>query len=240
MITVFLGGFCIAAILFYLFSPLVFAHTPFCCGSSGSELGHVAISILIGVVGGLVACKLLRFGLCVLGAGFGLLVALVLLCTPLQNASLFNSKDAYAIWYGAFMAAGAVLPCIARKSFLLFCTSIGGAFAVFLGIDYFGETGFGSDVLYVLEESYRAVLASFGREDLIPMRNDNPVTTEGILMFCGWLVLAALGAFVQYRLFVRTQSEFAVHREGRAKDRQLLLQRDADEDEEPMELGVPS
>jgi hypothetical protein len=47
-ITIFAASFVVATVFFYIFSPLVFKTTSFCCGSSGTEAGHVIVSCIVG------------------------------------------------------------------------------------------------------------------------------------------------------------------------------------------------
>jgi len=67
----FLAGFGLGFLLFYVLSPLVFK-TQICCGPNGKQIAHILFSVLAGAFGGFLGCRLYRLGVFSIGECLGL------------------------------------------------------------------------------------------------------------------------------------------------------------------------
>lgn len=67
-------GFGSLTYFFYVISPKLFPNSAFCCGDNGTELGHIAVSCGVGLVGGLLTLFVMKIGLFAIGACLGFLL----------------------------------------------------------------------------------------------------------------------------------------------------------------------
>ena len=163
-VTVFAAAATSAGILFYAFSPAVFDTTSFCCGKNGTELGHVAVSVGIGIVGGAIGLAVFRCGLFALGACFGLVIAVLLLATPLHEDSFFESNAGFGTFYGGCALVMGIVALVFTRAMVVLGTSAGGAYAFLLGLDYFVESGFQTQTVHAIHRVEEAIDQSFSEK----------------------------------------------------------------------------
>ena len=196
--TLFLAGGGAAGFAFYVLSPAIFETTPFCCGDGGTELGHVAVSALVGVLVGTLAVCLRRFGVMAIGLLLGLLLATLLLFSPVGGLAAFEQPYALILYYAGFGFVLAVAGCCIEKAIVVAATAAAGSFLFVLGVDYFANTGFAAETDGILNATRAAVVGALDGEAVAPPGGH--LGTAVVLMLGLWAVLWGVSCWSQYRL----------------------------------------
>eukprot|EP00730_Choanoeca_flexa_P015824 TRINITY_DN7351_c0_g1_i2.p1 TRINITY_DN7351_c0_g1~~TRINITY_DN7351_c0_g1_i2.p1 ORF type:complete len:423 (+),score=25.21 TRINITY_DN7351_c0_g1_i2:1-1269(+) len=204
--TLFLAGGVIAGGAWWVFSPKLFPDTSFCCGSHGTVLGHVVISIVAGIVGGLLARWAWRVGIFHIGMCFGLLIGLLVMLTPAEHARFFNSDAAVLCFYVGCMTAGGILTMLFRKFFVILTTATAGILLFLLGIDYFVQSHLGKLLMYLAHRIEVAVHKSI-KHDTIEYQFDGDYDYKAFIMVFTWLVLTLVAMVIQYVWSSKTKTE---------------------------------
>ncbi|XP_020606832.1 uncharacterized protein LOC110045571 [Orbicella faveolata] len=200
----FLAGFVLGFLIFYVFSPLIFK-TQLCCGPNGKEIAHVLFSALVGVFGGFLGCRLYRLGVFTIGECLGLIVGLMILSTPLYK--YFHSNIAYAALMASVSLMFGSLAHFYEKPVVVIATACAGSLAVLYGADYFLRTSFSvtieSSLLRirdVLWDGLRSELSNWTYRAKIPDHLAVRFTSNSIPVFVCWGVSTAVGVAIQYKI----------------------------------------
>eukprot|EP00045_Choanoeca_perplexa_P008180 m.74993 g.74993 ORF g.74993 m.74993 type:complete len:405 (+) comp14390_c0_seq2:1167-2381(+) len=196
-VTLFLAGGVVAGGAWWIFSPQIFPDTSFCCGSKGTVLGHVLISILAGLVGGLLARWAWRVGIFHVGMCLGLLIGLLVMITPAEHARFFNSDAGVLCFYLGCMAAGGILTMLFRKFFVILTTATAGTLLFLLGVDYFVESHLGKLMVYLAHRIEVSVKSSI-RHDTADYTFDSRYDAKAFIMVAAWFVLTLVAVVIQY------------------------------------------
>ena len=193
-----LGGFSAAFGLFWVYGPMLFATTAFCCGANGTLTGHLVASGIVGLAGGALAWWLYYVGVFCLGALLGVCLGIGLLLTPLRLQP-WASNSAYLAGYfgGLAFSLGSLAVCALQKHVVIAATSLGGALGVALGVEYFVHTNFGDLVLDVLRNFAQAIRADFEGQthNWMPAAD---ISNQAYYMLGGWAALTVLSMIFQY------------------------------------------
>ncbi|KAL9954600.1 hypothetical protein ACROYT_G042162 [Oculina patagonica] len=200
----FLAGFVLGFLIFYVFSPLIFK-TQLCCGPNGKEIAHVLFSALVGVFGGFLGCRLYRLGVFTIGECLGLIVGLTILSTPLYK--YFHSNIAYAALMASISLMFGSLAHFYEKPVVVIATASAGSLAVLYGADYFLRTSFSVTIESfllrirdVLWDGMRSELSNWTYRAKIPGHLAVRFTSSSIPMFVCWGVSTAIGFAIQYKI----------------------------------------
>ncbi|CAH3160866.1 unnamed protein product [Pocillopora meandrina] len=200
----FLAGFVLGFLIFYVFSPLIFK-TQLCCGPNGKEIAHVLFSALVGVFGGFLGCRLYRLGVFTIGECLGLLVGLTILSTPLYK--YFHSNIAYAALMATVSLMFGSLAHFYEKPVVVIATACAGSFAVFYGADYFLRTSFSVTIEAfllrirdVLWDGLKSELSNWTYRAKVPDYLAVRFTNNAIPVFVCWGVSTAVGCAIQYKV----------------------------------------
>eukprot|EP00041_Stephanoeca_diplocostata_P013924 m.249165 g.249165 ORF g.249165 m.249165 type:complete len:605 (+) comp19516_c1_seq1:184-1998(+) len=218
-LTVFFAGWAALGYAFYVFSPLAFKTTPVCCGENGTKLGHVGVSIGVGLIGGLITLKLLRLGLFAVGACMGLLIGVIIIYTPLHNESFFSTNYGFTVYYASFAFVFGVVAMFAEKHTIVFSSALAGSFVFALGVDYFATTGFSeivASVLLAAESRMKEEVEHHKTTGSDIKHIYSPDGHKAYYMLGGWIGVWVLSIIVQYRLMYRKDKP----KDKRAKRRQ--------------------
>jgi hypothetical protein len=146
------------------------------------------------------AVLVLRLGLAVVGAVLGVGVGLIGLTTSLRANPWFvqHGVEALGIYFGSCALLFAILGCVAPKGTVISTTALAGTGVLMLGVDHFAQTGLLQLVLS-LEQHLCLVLRDAVEEKLPPAGSVVlQLHWQGWTMVGGWVVLAAVAAWVQY------------------------------------------
>ncbi|KAJ3058485.1 hypothetical protein HDU99_006783 [Rhizoclosmatium hyalinum] len=172
---------------FYLFSVVTFVilqnieySSKQSIGGGSRDLVYFIACLIVGLVGGGLAVCLWRFGFFAIGAGLGYALSLLFL-TALKD--VITSSTARFITIAVFVIAFGVLIFFFEMPILIAATSVGGAYATFVGIDIFAQTGFVENARYIT--SGKSLSLDFG--------------SKGFWMLGGCVLLALVGIAVQLR-----------------------------------------
>ncbi|RKP08312.1 hypothetical protein THASP1DRAFT_29886 [Thamnocephalis sphaerospora] len=180
-VTLFLVGFCVAGLLAFAVCTNV-APLDGTDGDDKRRTIYLAVSVAVGFVGGLICMCLWSVGVFLIGALGGVMAALYILA--LAPEGLIHS----GIWRGVFIAVfalvGALLTLKFERPVIIVGTSLSGAFALGLGIDFFAHTNLGTAV-----------------SDFLSSRTNYHAETKTYIMLGGIALLAIIGMVVQFRFF---------------------------------------
>eukprot|EP00730_Choanoeca_flexa_P003735 TRINITY_DN11492_c0_g1_i4.p1 TRINITY_DN11492_c0_g1~~TRINITY_DN11492_c0_g1_i4.p1 ORF type:complete len:415 (+),score=81.55 TRINITY_DN11492_c0_g1_i4:114-1358(+) len=182
----FLGGFISAAATFYIWSPSVI-DTSFCCGK-GTDANKVNISLMLGIIVGMVALWILKIGIFLTGASCGLAAALGARSLLGHWVAFSDHGNFAAIYLLASIICG-FLALYVEKPIIVATTSFIGSFFFCAGIGYFRSCNF-LQVAAVLEH------------DVIePLRQDDVVKLPPCdhILVVVWLLLSVLAMIAQYQ-----------------------------------------
>ncbi|XP_015779189.1 PREDICTED: uncharacterized protein LOC107357060 [Acropora digitifera] len=200
----FLAGFGLGFLLFYVLSPLVFK-TQICCGPNGKQIAHILFSVLAGAFGGFLGCRLYRLGVFSIGECLGLIVGLTILSTPCYK--YFHSNVAYAALMALTSLMFGSLAHFYEKPVVVLATSCAGALAVLYGVDYFVRTSFSVTVESfllrirdVVWDGMKSELSNWTYRAKIPDHLAVRFTSSSIPMFAAWSVSTAVGFVVQIKI----------------------------------------
>ncbi|CAH3189129.1 unnamed protein product [Porites lobata] len=200
----FLAGFALGFLIFYVFSPLVFK-TQICCGPHGKAIAHILFSALAGVFGGFLGCRLYRLGVFTIGECLGLIVGLAILSSPLYE--YFHSNIAYAGLMAATSLMFGSLAHFYEKPVVVIATSCAGTLAVLYGVDYFLRTSFSVTIESfllrikdVVWDGLKSELSNWTYRAKAPAHLAVHFTPNSIPMFVCWGVSTAIGVVIQYKI----------------------------------------
>jgi len=146
-IAFFLAGGGSLGYAFYVFSPMIFKKTAICCGANGTQLGHIGISAGVGLIGGLIALKILKLGVFLIGAAIGIIGGIGMMFIPaIANLEFFEEQYALPVYYGSFGFVFGVIAIFCKEKTLVFSSAVSGSFLFLLGVDYFAKTSFNTVV----------------------------------------------------------------------------------------------
>jgi hypothetical protein len=142
-------------------------------------------TLIAALIGGLLAFKLWRLGLSILGAFGGVSLALYLMAT--KAGGLVPDDTSRTIIIVVMAIAGSILIHIFEKPFLIGSTATSGSLVFFLGLDQFLNSGFSAAILL-----FTAGITS-------PDKLQNQLTGSYLGMLIGVVAFALLGIYYQYR-----------------------------------------
>ncbi|KJE90142.1 hypothetical protein CAOG_01490 [Capsaspora owczarzaki ATCC 30864] len=217
-IVVFTGGFFVLGAIFYLFSP-GFIKSDLCCGPQGETWAHLLFSALVGLVGGLIALKLMRFGLFCVGLLFGLIAAVLVLQTPLATSSFMENDFAFGFFYGGCALLFGLLAVVFEKAALVFSTAVGGAFAFYFAIDYWVGSSFSDVIVYFITRVQTSIQDSVQNNEAPTMIEfDRSFSDDAYILISCWLVTALFGVIVQYKKTSKGYNHRAQPRQPKSVD----------------------
>ncbi|KAL1920916.1 uncharacterized protein VTP21DRAFT_11551 [Calcarisporiella thermophila] len=112
--------------------------------AAGNPSLILAVSLIVGAIAGLILCCCWHFGVYVLGGLAGYTVAMYLLAFKANG--LIESSTGRGIFIAVFVLAGILLVIFLERPVVATATAFLGAFAFFLGVDFFARTGFADAV----------------------------------------------------------------------------------------------
>ncbi|PVV05468.1 hypothetical protein BB560_000004 [Smittium megazygosporum] len=175
--TFFTSGFMMASILILLFMCVVRPPRP---NEQGRMLGYLWGSMIFGLCGGVAGVFSELGGLCLLGAMTGFhLGSYVNAWVPTDK---FVSQWAQIVFIMLLMAVFALLSLYLKEKIVIPCSSIVGAYSLFVGIDCFASIGL-----------LHQVVSVFSRNDQNNLQDISPV--YGMLV--GTLTASFIGMFIQ-------------------------------------------
>jgi hypothetical protein len=150
-----------------------------------SDVIMITIPIVTGLLGALIAYRLWRFGLSLVGFLGGSALALILLST--KTGGLIESPMGRVAFVIALGIIAGILIHFLEIPVLIGSTSIAGAYATVFGVDIFLKTGFAS--------IFQLLLNNINQTPDIIFTADGKV----IAMIVAVIILTLLGCIVQYR-----------------------------------------
>ncbi|KAF9172681.1 hypothetical protein BGX21_004975 [Mortierella sp. AD011] len=179
-VTMYLAGF-------YFFANITYVIMANCGVTSPTLL--LVISIVIGILGGLLLVCCSRLGVAVLG-GFAL-YSLGLWILGWKPGGTIASSTGRGIFLGALSAVGFIIGFILERETVIIGTAIIGAYSIVAGIDFYAHTGFISEA-----DSF------INSKDSITQRV-GPLSAGAYALLASFIVLAILGVVIQFKLWGR-------------------------------------
>ncbi|KAG9070976.1 hypothetical protein KI688_008519 [Linnemannia hyalina] len=178
---------CMFLIGFYFFGNI--SYIGMVNGGVTSQTLLLVISIVVGILGGLLLVCCSRLGVAILGAMA--LYSLGLWILGWQAGGLIHSSTGRAILLGVLAVVGFIVGFIREKETVIIGSAILGAYSFIAGVDFFAKTGFISEA-----DSF------FNSKNNVQNRVGNLSGAEYALL-ATFIVLAILGMIVQFRWFGR-------------------------------------
>ncbi|CAG8467332.1 8909_t:CDS:2 [Diversispora eburnea] len=151
-------------------------------GGSASPTIMLVLSLVFGLVGGLLFVFCASIAIWLLGALAGYALAMFLLSW--SSGGIIHSKTGQIIFIVIFALAGLLLTFFFEEHVIIIGTSFIGSYALFIGIDMFANTGFYNSVRAFMD----------GNHDI-----DYEANTKVYLMLVGMIVVFVIGALCQYK-----------------------------------------
>ncbi|RHZ44209.1 hypothetical protein Glove_750g8 [Diversispora epigaea] len=151
-------------------------------GGSASPTIMLILSLVFGLIGGLLFVCCASVAIWLLGALAGYALAIFIL--SLSSDGIIHSKTGRIIFIVAFAIAGLFLTFFFEEHVIIIGTSFIGSYAIFIGIDMFANTGFTNSVRTFMD----------GNHDIAYEAN-----TKVYLMLVGMIVVFIIGALCQYK-----------------------------------------
>jgi hypothetical protein len=143
------------------------------------DLIYLSIVLLMAVLGGLLFLFLWKAGIFVLGGLFGFLISNSLLQIDVIS-NLFYQEVFRLLFIAAFALVVGIIALYIQKYLIIISSAFVGSFAVFIGIDYFVQSGFG-------QWFYRA----------IHVGDFQGLDGRGYALFAGFIALSLIGIGLQ-------------------------------------------
>jgi len=178
---------CMFLIGFYFFGNI--SYIGMVNGGVTSQTLLLVISIVVGILGGLLLVCCSRLGVAILGAMA--LYSLGLWILGWQAGGLIHSSTGRGILLGVLAAVGFIFGFIREKETVIIGSAILGAYSFIAGVDFFAKTGFISEA-----DSF------FNSKNNVENRVGKLSGPEYALL-ATFIVLAILGMIVQFRCFGR-------------------------------------
>jgi len=197
-VTMFTGGFILMFVVSYLTSPSL-VDTDICCGPHSNFWVRLGICAAIGVLGGLLSLFVYYVGIFTIGSLFGMIVALILLSTPLAEKEFFSTQIGVGLFYGGVMLLFGLLSLLITTTAVAIASSVGGSYATFYGIDYFAHTNFSSGIEHLVYQIQSHIKEEFGMTTPHGHHPDyfREYTVKDAVMFFFFIVLAIMGCCFQ-------------------------------------------
>ena len=151
-------------------------------GYGNRDLLLLLVPAAVGLIGALIAYRLWRFGLSLIGALGGASLANLLMNMGLRNA--LPSDTARIVFVIAVAIIGAIVIHFVEKPAIISCTALLGSYATFIGLDTFTNTGFNTTLQNVV----------FAGSSV-----QTNVTGPELGMVAGVLVVFSLGCYYQFK-----------------------------------------
>ncbi|KAG0267516.1 hypothetical protein BG011_004550 [Mortierella polycephala] len=161
----------------------------------------LVISIVVGILGGLLLVCCSRLGVAVLGALA--LYSLGLWILGWKSGGLISSTTGRAILLGVLAVVGFIFGFVREHETVIIGSSIIGAYSVIIGIDMYAHTGF-------VDEANSFINSKSNIDD----RVDRKLTWQEYALLGGFIALAVLGMIVQFRMWGRRKFRPASGRAG--------------------------
>ncbi|KAG0298532.1 hypothetical protein BGZ96_010578 [Linnemannia gamsii] len=178
---------CMFLIGFYFFGNI--SYIGMVNGGVTSQTLLLVISVVVGILGGLLLVCCSRLGVAVLGAMA--LYSLGLWILGWQAGGIIHSSTGRAILLGVLAVVGFIFGFIREKETVIIGSALLGAYSFVAGVDFFAHTGFISEADSFIN-SKNSVNARVGK-----------LTGPEYALLATFIVLALLGMFVQFRWFGR-------------------------------------
>ena len=185
----FIAGFYIGVLVAFIVLAYVEPISPEGISSwaSNRDLIYFIVAIVVGLVFGALSICMWRFGLSLVGAFGGFCLAMFIL-SWVQGGAISDGL-ARSIFIAVFCIIGGVAALFMEDHVVILSTSICGSFGLVYGVDCFVGSGF---------------------KDAVPSFLGSPtkytVVSDTVLaLLISWLVIAVMGALVQYRITGRGQ-----------------------------------
>ncbi|KAF8943639.1 hypothetical protein BGZ47_005212 [Haplosporangium gracile] len=178
---------CMFLIGFYFFGNI--SYIGMANGGVTSQTLLLVISIVVGILGGLLLVCCSRLGVAVLGAMA--LYSLGLWILGWQSGGVIHSSSGRAILLGVLAVVGFILGFIREKETVIIGSAILGAYSFVAGVDFFAHTGFISEA-----------------DSFINSKNNvgnrvGKLSGPEYALLATFIVMAILGMIVQFRWFSR-------------------------------------
>ncbi|KAG0202605.1 Transmembrane 7 super member 3 [Mortierella sp. GBA30] len=211
---------CLFLIGFYFFANVTYIGMA--NGGVTSSTLLLVISIVVGVLGGLLLVCCSRLGVAVLGAVA--LYSLGLWILGWKSGGVITSTTGRAILLGVLALVGFIFGFIREHETVIIGSALVGAYSVVAGIDFFTHTGFIGEA-----DSF------INSKNSIDDRVSGGLTWKEYALLAAFVVLALLGMIVQFRMWGRrsfrpappaaTAGEEAVYTEKPSRFRGLFRRR---------------
>lgn len=197
-VTMFIGGFIVMFAFAYLTLPSIVDNQT-CCGPNGHWWARILVCLLLGLLGGTLTMLVYYVGIFAVGGIFGMICALVALSTPLAEEEFFGTAMAVGLFYGGCIILGGLLALLFSTIAVAVASSIGGAYAVFYGIDYFAKTNFSGGIEVLLVQIQDYIRDEFGMGSNHGHHPDffRQYTLKDIAIFGFFVILAMMGCVFQ-------------------------------------------
>ena len=143
-------------------------------------------SLAIGILGGLVFLCIRKWGVMIIGALAGFVLAIFLL--SLKSGGIISAGWGKAVFIIVFVIIGIVTAFFIEKEVVIVGTSLIGAYGVAFGVDCFAHTGF------------RVAVRTFISERGHFEASDYTLDGKTIGLIVSFFILAVIGIIVQFRM----------------------------------------
>ncbi|KAF9186656.1 hypothetical protein BGZ51_001844 [Haplosporangium sp. Z 767] len=179
---------CIFLIGFYFFGNI--SYIGMANGGVTNSTLLLVVSIVVGILGGLLLVCCSRLGVAVLGALA--LYSLGLWILGWKSGGIITSSTGRAILLGVLAVVGFILGFIREHETVIVGSAIVGAYSVIVGIDMFAHTGF-------VQEANSFINSKNSIDD----RVNRDLTWQEYALLGGFIAMALLGMAVQFRMWGR-------------------------------------
>ncbi len=154
------------------------------------DLIYLITILLVGILGGMLLLWLKKVGILLIGGCLGFLLGSSLLQIEALASIGLNTDTSRILVLVIFAILGMILVSFFEVYILIGSTSVQGSFAIFVGLDFWIQSGFG-------QWFYRAV--SHGQFD--------PFSTKTYLVLAGFVGLSIVGMVIQYIIYRNKKSK---------------------------------
>ncbi|XP_031551050.1 transmembrane protein 198-like isoform X2 [Actinia tenebrosa] len=197
------AAFILSGWSFFVLSPH-FLHLDVCCAEGTPVQVRIAVSIIVSLMAGAIACFVYKLGLFCLGSCLGLVLAVAGSALVLTN--ILHSPLAYYGIYGGCALLIGIMAVVFEKIFVILATSVVGSLAVIYEIDYFAKTPFTQTMMYALDQVKCGLHNAVNNPSEFHLHWRGTLTDKTIAMYLGWLLMILVGFYIQ---FVYTSQEIS-------------------------------
>jgi hypothetical protein len=174
---------------FYVFSIIGFTILTKTNAGGGNSNVLLWGSIAIGLVGGILALLIYRFGIALLGALGGMTIAIWI--QSLKAGGVLTEQTQITIFILVFALIGAIVIQFAEKPIIIIASSFSGSFSICYGIDTFTHLGYSG--------RFRDAFNQGLSDGQLHIQNQE-IGWQFALLLAANLILFIIGCWYQFRL----------------------------------------